>query len=189
MAPSMPQDMLNRLCAQGVSYTIDDPEPRTPAVGESAGIPDYQAVAYLEAAAREADRVRREHNGVGGVYLYLGHDGDNACEFRDFDGKVLAKANSGRTRLEAVQRCEVEWRRQAWVRNLWHLMVAASRRFGDELNRVFNTANLQSEIREAHGLLVSGEAIAEALTARRDVIRLSGGCHWMLLPKGYLRHD
>lgn len=50
-----------------------------------------------------AEELRVEHNGIGGVYLYLGHDGDNVCELKDFSAKEVGKGHCGRSLLEAVQ--------------------------------------------------------------------------------------
>lgn len=51
-----------------------------------------------------AEELRVKHNGIGGVYLYLGHDGDNGCTLKDSDAKPVAKGGSGRSLLEAIQR-------------------------------------------------------------------------------------
>lgn len=65
--------------------------------------------AMLLEAITKAEELRRAHNGIGGVYLYLGHDGDNGCSLKDFDAKEVGKGGSGRSLLEAVERAERDW--------------------------------------------------------------------------------
>lgn len=146
--------------------------------------------AYLEDAIKEADRIRREHNGIGGVYLYLGHDGDNVCEFKDIDGKTLAKESSGRNLFEAVGLCEKAWNRAKWIKNARCMMDGAAYRFSGQLvnDGCFNTAALQSEIREQYEVVASPDDVVAALTARKDVVRLAGGCHWLYL-REYRRYS
>lgn len=60
-------------------------------------------------AIKKAEQLRLEHNGIGGVYLYLGHDGDNQCVLKDGSAKEVGKANSGRSMLEAIERAEKDW--------------------------------------------------------------------------------
>lgn len=55
------------------------------------------------------EKIRSEQNGVMRVDLYFGHDGDNVCQFSDYD-KVLATGNSGLFMQQAVERCYAEWR-------------------------------------------------------------------------------
>jgi hypothetical protein len=63
----------------------------------------FDAVAILE-------ELRREHNGIGGVYVYMGHDGDNLCELKDGSSKVIGRGRSGRSLLEAVERAKADWK-------------------------------------------------------------------------------
>lgn len=59
---------------------------------------------------RLAQELRAAHNGIGGVYLYLGHDGDNVCTLKDFSAKPIGDGVSGRNLLEAVLRARTDWR-------------------------------------------------------------------------------
>ncbi len=54
------------------------------------------------------ERIRTEHNGVFGVDLFFGHDGHNACSFRNYE-RVIVTGISGRSMQEAVERCIVQW--------------------------------------------------------------------------------
>lgn len=65
--------------------------------------------AMLYEAIRMAEELRLEHNGIGGVYLYLGHDGDNVCELKDSDAKRVGHGCSGRSPLEAIQRAYADF--------------------------------------------------------------------------------
>jgi hypothetical protein len=56
------------------------------------------------------DTIRAEHNGVFGIYLFMGHDGHFSCEFKDYD-KTISKGESGRSLFEAVDRCIDSWNR------------------------------------------------------------------------------
>jgi len=60
--------------------------------------------------------------------------------------------------------------------------------FFDNADNVFTTANLQSVMRR-HGLIMTGEEIAKWLHPNRRVVRLSGGCHYFLLPGHYERYE
>lgn len=62
------------------------------------------------AAIKRAEQLRLDHNGIGGVYLYFGHDGDNKCVLKDGGAKEVGTANSGRSMLEAIERAEKDWR-------------------------------------------------------------------------------
>ena len=146
-----------------------------------------RSASYLEGAIAEADRIRREHNGIGGVYLYLGHDGDNACEFRDFDGKLLAKATSGRTLFDAVQQCETEWRTQKWVKNLASLIRGAAHRRGHDRRDRFTVDDLQLEIAGVHGVTPTENELTVALSKRVDLVRVSCA-GWFILPDGMYRY-
>lgn len=61
------------------------------------------------------EEVRTEHNGIFGVQLFFGHDGNNVCRFSDY---YLEKASgeSGRSMQEAVERCI----------NIWHSPASAN---------------------------------------------------------------
>jgi hypothetical protein len=56
------------------------------------------------------ERIRKEHNGVFSVDLFLGHDGHNVCRFRDYT-HIIAEGQSGRGMQQAVDRCIDEWRK------------------------------------------------------------------------------
>jgi hypothetical protein len=56
-----------------------------------------------------AEELRVKHNGIFGVYLYFGHDGDNRCEFKDNNAQSICFANSGESMQEAVERCYADW--------------------------------------------------------------------------------
>jgi hypothetical protein len=63
----------------------------------------------LEEAIHLADHLREAHNGIGGVYLYLGHDGDNSCRLKDGDADEVGYGCSGRGLKEAVLRARADW--------------------------------------------------------------------------------
>lgn len=168
-------------------------EPRIENCTFSPATTDGTGAAHLREAIKEADRIRREHNGVGGVYLYLGHDGDNACEFWDIDAKPLAKASSGYSLLKAVQKCEQEWKTGKWTKNLPPLLEEACNHWEKHQShlqpKMFNTAGFQAAVREANNLVVTSEDVVAVLEKRADIVRLSGGCHWLVLPRGMMKYE
>ena len=54
------------------------------------------------------ERVRKEHNGIFGVQLFMGHDGHNVCRFTDYE-KLIAEGQSGVSMQQAVERCLNAW--------------------------------------------------------------------------------
>lgn len=66
----------------------------------------------------------------------------------------------------------------------------AIRRFGDRGDNVFNTAGFQQAVKHVTGTMPDSGPLAEKLDASPRVVRLAGGCHWMLLPGGHEKcHD
>jgi hypothetical protein len=148
----------------------------------------------LVEAIQHANRLREEHNGIQGVYLYLGHDGDNVCTLKKSDGEVYGKGDSGRTLLEAVERAERDFLNKRFWRRRDAMVVAehAAERFRDEGGAVesplvFNTACFQSVVEEGGGYIPTPEEVEHLLAQRPEIVRLKGGCHWLVLPNGYHR--
>jgi hypothetical protein len=63
----------------------------------------------------QVEQIRKEHNGIFGVRLFLGHDGHNVCRFDTYD-ETLAEGESGRSMQEAVDRCIAAWSLEAGAR-------------------------------------------------------------------------
>jgi hypothetical protein len=144
-------------------------------------------------AEKIAEQLRRRHNGIMSVHLAMGHDGANQCFLRNYEG-VIGQGESGRSLLEAVQRAESDWRRRRYWNHYTPTDIAA---IAAEIHAgadhksdgVFSTASFQSAIEQtSHDYRLTAE---EAVTILRDeprIVRLSGGCHWLVLPGQYARH-
>jgi hypothetical protein len=61
----------------------------------------------------------------------------------------------------------------------------AIRDFGGQGDLVFNTATVQQAIKKITGQLPDSAPIVEFLEGCMRIVRLHGGCHWMLLPHGH----
>ena len=139
-----------------------------------------------------ANNIRTAHNGVAGVYLYLGHDGDNVCDLRDSSRAVVGTGGSGRSLLEAVERAERSRRMGQFQKRrdaVAGIAALAAERFAGNADAtgLFNTAHVQAVIEEQYCVKVTAEEVVDLLTAEPRVVRLHGGCHWFLLPKEYRR--
>lgn len=157
----------------------------------------------LTQAIHRAEALRCTNNGLGGVYLYLGHDGDNGCTLRDTDAKVVGEGTSGRSLWEAVDRAEHDWRYRRLqehpfqFRELCREAVAAFtgiRGFTPPDSGMFNTANFQAVLK-ARDLTPTPDQATALLKHSKPaamVVPLKGGAHWFLLPEGISRevaHD
>lgn len=136
----------------------------------------------------KADTIRREHNGIFGVRIFLGHDGHNVCELSDYD-KVLGKGDGGVDLLQAVERAMSDVRRTRFLEttpvSLHVAIEVAILEFG--VPQTFNTASLQARFRSDDGWMPTPEDVSSLLNANHRIVRLSGGCHWYLLPGGHKR--
>lgn len=136
-----------------------------------------------------AEKLRKDHNGIFGVRLFLGHDGHNVCRLEDYD-KEIGHGESGRSLLEAIQSARADWRfriLRASPNTILDHAKEAVRLFGDKGDGLFNTAGFQRAVEENYHARLSGEQAEEILERSARVVRLKGGCHWMLLPDGYER--
>jgi len=142
-----------------------------------------------------AEELRKDHNGIGGVYLFLGHDGHNACELKDIDSREVGKGESGRTLLEAVQRAERDWRHRRVLKRrdgVLGLARQAAQLFAlgaDNSFGVFTTQNFQAIVSTQHCYLPTPEQVEQMLAGERCVVRLTGPHLWFVLPQGYSRPD
>jgi hypothetical protein len=137
-------------------------------------------------AAKRAERLRLEHNGIGGVYLFLGHDGHNTCTLKDIDAKPVGQGESGRSLLEAVERAESDWRaRRLWqTHSVLELAHAAAKLYGGVDGArcyTFRTATFQAAVAE-HGVDLPPDVAVSLLVACGHVVRLHDGHTWYLLP-------
>lgn len=137
-----------------------------------------------------ANKLRREHNGIFGVHLFLGRDGHNECKLIDYNG-TLGEGESGRSVLEAVDRAVADCRRTRFLKTgKTELAIAidkAIERFGPG-QPVFSAAGIQQYFRADDGWMPTGEHVAIVLRGMPEVVQLRGGCHWYLLPEGLKRH-
>ena len=140
----------------------------------------------LIAAIAHADRIRREHNGIGGVYLYLGHDGGNSCELKDIDGRAVAKADSGRSLLQAVAKCEWNWRTSKIRQDPREAIDLAVLRYA--FASMFNTVGFIAVVRERYGIELPEDDADQILSKQLNLVRLHPGCVWLKLPKNHERH-
>lgn len=145
-----------------------------------------------------AEKIRKEHNGIMGVYLFLGHDGHNECTLRDYDYEV-GKGESGHSLLDAIHKALSNCR----LRSLTSSMVdgreatevaieKAIKLFGSmgiNEGRVFNTAGFQQAINSTGNYRLMDSDVIELLSSHRQVVRLAGGAHWLLLPHQTYRYE
>jgi hypothetical protein len=139
------------------------------------------------------ESLRREHNGIFGVRVFLGHDGHNVVTLHD-DDRELARGESGRSLDEAAQRAERAWR----LGNFWeffkpHGIAEAAAHEFDNANEpgnggAFTTAAVQLHVKRETGWEMTGAEVAERLEASPRVVRLRGGDFWFLLPGTCERH-
>lgn len=64
--------------------------------------------ACISAETMETVERLRSCGRYGGVYLYFGHDGDNGCELKDYEGNRVVYECSGRSMDEAVRNADHE---------------------------------------------------------------------------------
>lgn len=144
---------------------------------------------YMSKALELAEEIRKDHNGIMSVNLYMGHDGHNVCILKDYD-KVLARGESGRCLLEAIEKAYRNWRIQGYLsfHKAENLAKKTTELFGDPC--IFNTSSVQAIIKEDtdYDINVDVELIPYLTNCLR-IVRLEGGCHWMLLPENYKRYN
>jgi hypothetical protein len=142
-----------------------------------------------------AEKIRTEHNGIMGVRLFLGHDGHNVCTLEDYDCEV-GRGESGRSLMSAIENALSNFR----YRSLTSGMVcgreavevaidSAIKMFGGGDNRIFNTADFQVAINSTGNYRLMDTDAVELLSNHRLVVRLAGGCHWLLLPHQIYRYE
>jgi hypothetical protein len=96
---------------------------------------------------------------------------------------------SARFREENLKlRADLAKAQGAWPPSTLAAATEASRRFGHPHEPVFNTANFQQVVAELFGVIPGESWAAEVLSREPRIVRLDGGCHWLILPDGYSRH-
>lgn len=143
------------------------------------------------AGYRQAELIRLEHNGVFSVRLFLGHDGHNHCYLHDYD-VCLAEGQSGQSMTEAVDRAVMALRkRRFWDAKGRNLEIAAlaAQSVSDSIYAVFSTENFQRAVilHESGGFMLTGDEVVEILSDEPKIVRLAGGCYWLLLPNNLER--
>jgi hypothetical protein len=68
------------------------------------------------------------------------------------------------------------------------MAMRAARRYGEAGDGLFTTACYQSLVRDEIGWTPTGDVVAEILSAEPRIVRLRGGCYWMILPGGHERY-
>jgi hypothetical protein len=145
-----------------------------------------------------AEQIRKDHNGIMGVELFMGHDGHNACALKDYSGEV-GKGESGRSLLDAIEKALSNHRLRTLSCNMTFAreqvedaIKTAIKSFGgpddDASDRIFNTAGFQQAINST-GYRLHDSDVIELLSNHRQVVRLSGGSHWLLLPHQTYRYQ
>ena len=150
----------------------------------------------LRTAIFDADRLRRDHNGIMTVSIHLGHDGDNTVLLRAYDTPdgpvVLGKGCSGASLRDAVEEAEKDWRERALRGRMDEILADAVKRFGidphapEDNAPIFNTAGFEIAAFALGWGVKTAEAV-ELLSTHPRVVRLAGGAHWYLLPRGICR--
>lgn len=140
--------------------------------------------------------LRAEHNGIMGVYLYLGHDGDNICELKDGESKRIGFGQSGKSMSEAVQRAKADWAAERfWASYPVPMLADATiKRTGtDKTTKVFTTTQFQQTMRAfstAAAIDASDWTLVNArLAASPWLVRVVGftdNPQWVVLPE--MRH-
>jgi hypothetical protein len=145
-----------------------------------------------EQAFQRLEQLRQQHNGIMSVEVFMGHDGHNAVRFRDYD-KVIGEDASGGSLLDTVQKAESDWRyRNLTTTDYGHNTITkalhnALKLFGSET--VFNTACFQRAINtDGYATLTNAHCLQILLNHPR-IVRLKGGCHWLMLPDGFTKYD
>lgn len=145
-----------------------------------------------------AEKIRKEHNGIMGVYLFLGHDGHNECTLRDY-GYEIGKGESGHSLLDAIHKALSNYRYRTLTSNMSFAretvevaIEKAIESFGSmgiNSDRVFNTAGFQQAINSTGNYRLMDSDVIELLSNHKQIVRLSGGAHWLLLPHQVYRYQ
>lgn len=98
---------------------------------------------------------------------------------------VHSVVDSSMLRLAEILRTWEEFRRRIPIETL---AARAARQFGERGDGVFSTAYFQSAVQDEIGLTPTSEVVVELLRAEPRIVRLSGGCHWMILPGEHKRY-
>lgn len=145
-----------------------------------------------ETALDVAERLRTQHNGIFGVRLFLGHDGNNQCILEDYDG-VIGEAQSGIDLRDAIYKAlhNKNYRfltsTESGKSAVLTALSLAGEFFGEKGDGVFNTGCFQRAINQVSNSYINTLDCVEILLNHSQVVRLSGGAHWLLLPNGFVR--
>lgn len=147
-------------------------------------IKGLQDIALYE-AIEEANLLRTDHNGIMCVELFMGHDGHNVCRLRDYE-KILAEGESGRDLREAVMRAAEQWKVANLLKVYEPIVIAEKASLdyngpGPGLG-VFSTADVQAFARRQLGFTPDAEPLIKHIESCPRIVRLKGGCHWLILP-------
>ncbi len=139
-----------------------------------------------------ADKIRRQHNGIFRVDIYLGHDGDNVVTFGSYENNI-GKGESGTSLLEAVERAWADWRWRKLVGTdfgkeaVMDAVQVAITEFGGP-EQVFNSAGFYQAINTPDAYAKIGTSHCQDILENHPrIVRLSGGAHWLLLPCEHTR--
>jgi hypothetical protein len=139
-----------------------------------------------------AEQVRREHNGIMSVHLFLGHDGHNVCILEDYNGEV-GKGESGRTLSEAINKALSNFRYRELTSGVVAGREAVEVAISDAIKLfgggdIFNTASFQVSINSARRFRLMDADVINLLCNHRQIVRLAGGEHWLRLPHQIYRY-